>query len=148
MAELSEVDSYRFCTLVNRTAVPAEFMFDGKIFAFKPNGTLTVPVFVAEWLHRTGNQRVWTTEGDFVPRFGITEGPEDLIGLLGDEAFETTPVTPKPDVIEGWDTREIMRDPTKTKVLPVRLTKADYANQGNAATASMGAPPAVMKREG
>ena len=147
MAELSEVDSYRFCTLVNRTAVPAEFMFDGKVFAFKASARLTVPVFVAEWLYRTGNQKVWTTENDFVQRFGITDGPDDLLGLLGAEAFETAPITPKEGVLEGWDIRDAPRDPAKTKVIPVRLTRADYINQGNAAGASMGAPAAVL-REG
>ena len=147
MAELSEVDSYRFCTLVNRTAAPAEFMFDGKVFAFKASAKLTVPVFVAEWLYRTGNQKVGTTKNDFVERYGITDGPDDLLGLLGAEAFETGPITLKDGVLEGWDIREAPRDPANTKVIPVRLTRADYINQGNAAGASMGAPASVL-REG
>lgn len=143
MAELSEVDSYRFCTLVNRTAEKAEFMYDGKVFAFKPSGTLTIPVFVAEWLYRSGNQKVWTTDNEFVERFGVKDGPEDLLATLGAEAFDTDPITPKANVIEGWDIRDAMRDPAKTKVIPVKLTRADYINQGTAA--AVGAPAVVMK---
>lgn len=146
MAELDQVNQYEFVKLVNRTAEPAEFIYDGVRFDFKPNGSRTVPAFVAKHVYTTNHSKIHTTDGDYLYRFGIDlDGcPEQLLGLLPAEAFETGAIERDTQAVEGWDTSGV---PGRVVTQPVRAVRSDYMNQGNAAGASMGAPAAVL-REG
>jgi hypothetical protein len=136
--EIQEAQEY--VTLVDRTGGPGEFMFGGRPRVFKPRvhgadsttreARLTVPLEIARWVLTNERQHVWTTDGVFVPRFTIKEGPEELLNELGEEAFDTSPITIDTSRAEGWNTDTADRGATRT--VPLRRQASDFAHQGGA----------------
>ena len=130
------LDGMSFATLVDRTGGPSEFLYDGKRFTFSgKRPERTVPRYVAEWLFRGPERsRVWTTGGVFALRYGIKDGSEELIALLGDEPFDTDPITIDTTRVEGWDSESA--DPDRATATPINLKRpaGDFAHQGGAVT--------------
>ena len=128
-----DLDVITTVTLVDRTGGPSEFLFDGKRFTFtaaKP--TRTIPVSIAEWLFRTDHARVWSTDGTFVYRYGIKDGPEELITQLGEEPFDTDPIQIDTARAEGWNTDAADRPANSTRTISLKRTAGDFAHQGGA----------------
>jgi len=133
MAQLEDMDALTYVTLVDRTGGPSEFIFDGKRFLFtKDKPQRTVPRFVAEWLFRTEHAKVWASSGEFVYRYGITEGPEDMLETLGADPFETSALTIDGTRVEGWNV-EAVADPASRRTLQLKRNPADFAHQGASA---------------
>ena len=130
MPDLDQVNQYQFVRLVNRTQETAEFIYDGARFLFKPGQTQTISAFVVDWLFRRDHAKIPTTDGDYVFRYGIEECPEEMMAQFPKDAFDVTPVERQTDAAEGWDTREVLRDPTKTQVKPLRPTRDSIIHQG------------------
>ena len=103
-------------TLVDRTGQGGgELIHDGIRLPIKPE--FHVPAFLARWLFGTHitQQRVHTTDGQYVCRLGIKDGPEELLSQLGAEAFDVSPIEVAPHVAEGWDTAAI--DPARATTM-------------------------------
>lgn len=131
MAQRDDLDALTYVTLVDRTGGPSEFIFDGKRFTFptaKPSRNVPVPI--AEWLFRSDRARIWTTDGEFVYRYGITDGPEELITALGEEPFDATRITQDTARVEGWDTS--VADRGETRTISLKRNAGDFAHQGGA----------------
>lgn len=120
MAEFAEGRDFRSVTLVDRAGTGgAEIIFDGVRIVF-PRGVTekAVPVFVAEWLFRVTQQHVWTTDGQYICRFGLKDAPEDILALAGPEAQDCSPIQ-LADRVEGWDTSGVDRSNTRTVALNI-----------------------------
>lgn len=80
-----------------------EVRFDGRAWV-KPQGktTWSLPSYVAVWLLKGDRGKVWTTDGQFVHRFGLAEPTDDLVGKLGHAVIITDPITIDTAAIEGW----------------------------------------------
>lgn len=119
MAEFTDNRDFRTVTLVDRTGQGGtEILYDGvRIVLPRGKTELTVPRFVAAWLFRVGQQMVWTTEAQFVNRFGIKDLSEDLAAELGPEAGDTAPIDLDTTRAEGWDTTGVDRTDTRTVAL-------------------------------
>lgn len=80
-----------------------EFLFDGRAWV-KPQGKTqwSLPSYVAVWLLKGDRCKVWTTDKQFVHRFGLAEPTDELVGRLGHAVIITDPITPDPNVIERW----------------------------------------------
>lgn len=104
---LAGIDMVNQVTLVDRAMEggPAcEFLCDGVRFTW-PKGQVekVVPRGVVEWLFTVSQKRVWTTDGEYVMRFGIKDCPPDLQARLGSEATNCDPIEIDPNAVEGWD---------------------------------------------
>ena len=112
--ELQQRD-YSVVTLVDRVGGPGEIIHDGIRVAIKPE--MHVPAFLAKWLFsgRVTQQRVHTKDGQYVCRLGIKDGPEELLALLGSEAFDTSPIEVDDTLAEGWDTAAV--DPNRASTM-------------------------------
>jgi hypothetical protein len=129
---LEQANAYETVTLVDRVGTGGfEFVFDGKRFVLKPGKPkLSVPRFVAEWLFRVDQMKVHTQDGQYVHRFGIEDGPEDLAQTLGLEPLDCTPIVLQTDVVEGWDVAAA--DPERAKATTINLKPRpdDFKRQG------------------
>lgn len=94
-----------------------EFTFDGRTWV-KPQGKTTwnLPAYVATWLLKGDRCKVWTTEGEFTHRFGLSEPTDELVGKLGHAVMVTDPITIDTSAIEGWDTRGAERTGPGTQI--------------------------------
>lgn len=129
--EIQEVPEY--ATLVDRTGGPGEFWFAGRPWTFtRAKPTRTVPLYVAMWLMADHRNRVWTLEGQFTHRFAVKDGPESLLTELGEDAFDTSPITIDAQRAEGWNTETADR-PDATRTIAIRRQPGDYTNQAGAA---------------
>ena len=133
--ELEQTNAYETVTLVDRVGTGGcEFVFDGKRFVFKPGKPqLAVPRFVAEWLFKVTQSHVHTTDGRFLCRYGIADGPEDLAEVLGAEALDTERIVVDTTRVEGWDAETA--DPTRARARTIQLkaNPADFRRDGGPA---------------
>ena len=131
--ERADLEVSEYVTLVDRTGGPGEFMYDGRPRTFpKGKPTRIVPLHVATFIIGRQKQHVWTVDGQFVPRFTIQDGPEGLLDQLGEEAFDTSPITIDTTRTEGWDTS--LADRGATRTLELKRQPGDFVNQGSAVT--------------
>jgi hypothetical protein len=131
MAQIEDLDALTYVTLVDRTGGPSEFLFDGKRFGFtRDKAQRNVPRFVAEWLFRSDRAKVWTVDHGFAYRYGIKDGPEDLLETLGEEPFETSPIEIDATRVEGWNVEAVDDNPSARRTLQLKRNPADYAHQG------------------
>jgi hypothetical protein len=134
-----------YVTVVNRTQQRREFMGFGRMHVFQPGEERAISRTFAEWVFtRTNGPMLAHTDQGYLHWLGIKAGPDELVGLLPETVFDTTPLQPV-DALEGWDTSNLERDPEKTKVLKTPLLRADFANQGGSVAGIMGAPGRVLK---
>ena len=99
-------------TLLDRTGQGgAEIIADGQRIVF-PRGEphKVVSRTLVEWLFSVEQQKVWTTEGDFVQRFGVTDPSPDLVAQLGPEVADISPIEIDRGRIEGSDTSGFDRE--------------------------------------
>ena len=116
MADSATERDFAVCTLVDRTGAPSgEIIYDAIRVPIKSE--MHVPARLARWLFGNGRtqQRVHTTDGQYVCKLGIKDGPEELLALLGAEAFDCSPITVASGVAEGWDTAAI--DPERATTM-------------------------------
>lgn len=133
MPEFNELDSLSFVTLVDRTGGPSEFVFDGKRFTFDAKKAIrTVPSYIAEWLFRQDKARVHTLGHGFTHRYGVQDGPEELLASLGEECLDCSPISIDLDRIEGWDAEAV--DPNRASATTIQLRRRpeEFAHQGGA----------------
>jgi hypothetical protein len=124
-----QADEPEYVTLIDRAGGPGEFWFAGRPWTFtKSKPTRVVPIHVAMWLLVEHRNRVWTTDGQFVHRFTVKDGPESLLSELGEAAFDTSPIEIDTTRAEGWNTDEADRPDTRTIALKPR--PGEFANQG------------------
>ena len=126
--ELSERD-FTVCTLVDRLGRGGgELIYDGVRVPIRKE--FGVPARIARWYfgNRNTQHSVIDAAGRYLPRLAIKDGPEELLGVLGEEAFDTSPIelpTEKP--MEGWDTSTVERSTPMRAVaispLPGSLTE-------------------------
>lgn len=130
MSDLQSAPGYEAVVLTDRTGKGGcEFRFDNRAFVFKPGKTdMIVPRFVAEWLFKYQKEMVHTRDGAFVCRFGIKDGPADLLELIGAHAFETDLIEIDEGLLEGWDAPS--RAGEKIQVKKLRTQPGDFAHQG------------------
>lgn len=130
MSDFQQARAYDFVTLVDRTGLGGcEIIHDGFRVVFKRGQTeRPVPQFLAEWLSRVDQQKVHTTDGEFVQRFGVKDPSEEFLRTVGD--MDCSPITVDKNRLEGWDVDQyaIDRDPAKTRVIELRRNPADFAN--------------------
>lgn len=160
--DLEQMPDTRVAMVVNRTDKEQEFWFSGRPEVFKPSETRGVLVGIADWLFRRDQQRCWTVAEDgcaeifngkcrahgspsqWVFRFGISAGPDDLLAMLAPDAFETSPIV-EGKVIEGWEVTVADRAGYTMRVGQVQTPRSDYVRQPNAMGVSMGAPAGVQR---
>jgi len=134
-----------YVTVVNRTKQRREFMGYGRMHVFQPHEKRAISRPFAEWVFtRTNGPMLAHTDQGYIHWLGIENASDELIGVLPEHVFDTTPLTVI-DALEGWDTSVVQRDPDKTKVIKVPLQRADFANQGGSVAGIMGAPGRVLK---
>jgi hypothetical protein len=118
-----------FVILIDRAGIgDCNIMFDGALYQFKPGQTeRPVPVALVDWLFRVDQQRVHTTDGEYVQRFGLKDPSEELVARLGGTP-DSWPITIDNTRVEGWDTDTYAQREGKVKVLQLKRNPADYAN--------------------
>lgn len=109
--DFQQASSFSYVTLVDRAQTGGtEIIHDGVRIVFKPGETeKVVPQFVAEWLFHVDQGHVWTVDGQYVSRFAIKDISPELLGALGAEAGDTSPIHVDSGRIEGWDTSQVDR---------------------------------------
>ena len=115
MADSATERDFAVCTLVERTGNPTgEIIYDAIRVPIKAE--MHVPARLARWLFGNGRtqHRVHTTDGQYVCQLGIKHGPDELLSLLGSEAFDCSPIEVATDMAEGWDTAAIDPDRATT----------------------------------
>lgn len=160
--DFEQMPDTRVAMLVNRTDKEQEFWFAGRPEVFKPGETRGVLVGIVDWLFRRDQVRCWTVPPDgcqevfngqcrahgspstWAFRFGIKDGPEDLLTSLSPDAFETSPIV-EARVLEGWETTAADRAGLTFKVGSVQVPKSDYLRQPGVVGHSMGAPAGVLR---
>ena len=127
MASEFATQGYEFVILVDRTGLGGcEIIHDGIRVVFKPGQKeRPVPQFLAEWLSRVDQQKVHTTDGEYVQRFGVRDAPEEFITRVGE--MDCSPITIDTQRLEGWDTGAVGRE---GQMRPVQLKPrpSDYAS--------------------
>lgn len=121
--------AYDFVVLVDRTGEGGcEILHDGRRVTFpKGKPERPVPMFLAEWLFRVDQHKVHTTDGQFVHRFGVKEGPEELLERLGPDAQDCSLITIDTTRIEGWDV-DSAPDRGATRALQLARRPGDFTN--------------------
>jgi hypothetical protein len=133
--EFQNVDIYSGVTLIDRTAKGGcEFIFDGIRFALKPGEVeKIVPKFVAKWLLSGDRCRVWTTEGDFVPRFAVKGSDadvQDIVDACGPEAADDSVIEIRTDLLERSAVAEL--DPAKRQVRSISVPATEFRERQGA----------------
>ena len=139
MAEFAENRDFRTVTLVDRTGKGGtEILYDGvRVVLPRGKAELTVPRFVARWVMGVSTQHmVWTTDDQFVNRFGIKDISEDLAAELGPEAGDISSIELDTGRTEGWDTTGVERVGTRT--VEINLPKSLMRERQGTAAASFG----------
>lgn len=138
--DFTSVDIYSAVTLVDRSGEGGtEFIFDGIRFVLKPGQTeLIVPKFVAQWLLRSDNYKVWTTDGEFANRFAVKAPvPQDLVDACGPESADCSPITMRTDLLEGSAVAEL--NPARLEVHQLRIPASELRErQGTGDRAGFG----------
>ena len=118
-----------YVTLVDRAGKgDCSICYDGAFYTFKPGQTeRPVPMQLAEWLFRVDQQKVHTTDGEFVQRFCLKDAPEAFIAQLGGVP-DSWPITIDDTRVEGWDTDTYAQREGQTRVIQLKRNPADYAN--------------------
>ena len=130
MAEFQTANAYAVVTLVDRAMQGGyEIVHDGIRVVFK-QGEIekAVPQFFAEWVFQTDKERVHTTDGGFVPRFGLKDPPDELIQSLGPECANCDPIEIDDSRVERWDTASYAPERGKTRTIALARRPDDYAN--------------------
>jgi hypothetical protein len=120
---------YEFVNLVDRTGKGGcEIIHDGIRIVFKPGQKeRPVPLFLAEWLARVDQQRVHTTGGEWVQRFGVRDAPDELTKRVGE--MDCSPIDIDTQRVEGWDTDAAPdRGEGQLRTIQLKRNPSDYAN--------------------
>lgn len=135
-----------YVTVVNRLPDERVFMGWGREHRFKGHEERALSLPFAQWVFtRTDGPMLAHTDQGYIHWLGIKAGPDELVAILPETAFDTTPLQPV-ESIEGWNYGVADRDPDKTKVLKVAVQRADFDNQGGTVgRGTMGAPRRVTK---
>ena len=133
--DLQGVDVYSHVTLVDRAMQGGcEIWFDHVPLAFeKGQIELTVPLFVAEWLFTASNgdkHKVWTTDGEYVCRFGVKNAPQRLLDLAGPQIADLDPIEIDLGAVEGTDVKLTRTD--KTEVRQIRVPRNELTEKQGA----------------
>jgi len=128
MSDFQQSQGFDYVTLVDRAGKGGcEIIYDGVRIVFKPGQTeRPVPQFLAEWLMRVDQQKVHTTNGEYVQRFGVKNAPEELTRLIGE--VDCSPITIDGSRAEGWDTDSYAPDRGATRTVQLKRGPGDYAN--------------------
>jgi hypothetical protein len=103
-------------------------VYDGAYLPIKPGQTeVIVPVNLAEWLFRSDQQKVHTTDGEYVQRFGVKQAPEDFYARIGGPV-DNSPITIDTNRVEGWDTDQFAPERGAAAIKHLKRNPADYAN--------------------
>lgn len=141
MSDFSASASYDYVTLVDRTGKGGcEIIHDGVRIGFPPGKPeRPVPQFLVNWLFRVDQQKVHTTDGQFVQRFGVKEPSEEMVAQLGIECGDISPIEIDTNRAEGWDTDQFAVDRGSSPLKKIDLARrpSDYANVGGS-TGSFG----------
>ena len=118
-----------YVTLVDRAGKGGcSIMYDGAIYSFKPGQIeRPVPTTLADWLFRVDQQKVHTTDGEYVQRFSVKDAPEEFLLRLGGQP-DTSPITIDDNRVEGWDTDTYAQREGQTRVIQIKRNPADFAN--------------------
>ena len=118
-----------YVTLVDRAGIGGvSVVYDGAYYVFKPGQTeRPVPQNLAEWLFRVDQQKVHTTDGEFVQRFGLKDAPQEFLERIGGQP-DSWPITIDNTRVEGWDTETYAQREGQTRVVQLKRNPADYAN--------------------
>jgi len=129
---MDEFGSYEFVTLVDRAGRGGfEITFNGRRIVFAPGvKERPVPQDVAEWVFRTDQQKVHTTDGEYVCRLGAKGAPDDFVARLGTAVKDCSPITIDTSRAEGWDSDTYSQREGNVEVRNIRRNPGDYANQG------------------
>jgi hypothetical protein len=133
VSDFTEARSYDYVTLVDRAtndiSRTREIIHDGFRVVLKPGQTeRTVPQFLAEWLFRVDQQKVHTTDGEFICRFGIKDAPEEFVARVGDAVKDCSPIQIDTTRLEGWDTSYADRFSGEMKTIQLARRPQDYTN--------------------
>lgn len=123
-------------TLVDRAGLGGvDIIYDGQIIKFeKGQVEKPVPQILVEWLYRVDQQKVHTTDGEYVQRFGVKDPTEELIRNLG-EVPDCSPIEIDKSRVEGWDTdRFALRDGGNVRTMQIGRNPADYASDATPGT--------------
>lgn len=135
MAEFVSADYYTSLILVDRACLGGcEIIHDGVRITF-PKGVIErpVPQFLAEWLFQVDQQKVHTTDGQFVQRFAVKDATEDFMTRAGREAGDCTPIEIA-HRLEGWNVDAYALDRGNTRVMQIAKRPEEFANVGSWST--------------
>ena len=128
--EFTHAASYEYVTLVDRAMTGGcEIIHDGVRVVFK-RGEMerTVPLFLAQWLFQTDKERVHTTDGQYVRRFGLKNPPPELLAEVGPECADCDPIAIDSKRIERWNVEAYAPDRGRTREIPVARRPEDFTN--------------------
>src|SRR5262245_20436353 len=129
MSDSNDFMGFEYVTLVDRTGLGGtEIIFNGQRVVFKPGQTeRPVPSFLAEWLSRVDQHKVWTINGEWVPRFAVKDASEDYVRTNGEQ--DCSHIDIDKSRLEGWNTdAAIDRDPAHERVIQLRRNPADFGS--------------------
>lgn len=133
-------DMYTSVILVDRAMRGGcEIVYDGVRVVFK-SGQIEkpVPFGIAVWLFQTDKERVHTTSGEYVLRFGIKDPSDELLQALGPDCGNCDPIEIDTTRIERWDVESHAQRGGTRKVVTVSRDPSDNSNLAAAGAASFG----------
>jgi hypothetical protein len=138
-----------YVMVVNRTGQTMSFMGFGRLHTFAPHEERAITRVFAEWVftRMNGPMLCHTEEQGYTHWLGIKAGSDELVSILPENVFDTSPLTPF-EALEGWDTSVVNRSPARmgdSNVKQVPLLRADFSNQGGALGSGVLGAPAKVK---
>jgi hypothetical protein len=129
MAEMQSAGAYEYVTLVDRSMKGGcEFIYDGVRVVFKPGEMeKPVPQFLAAWLFQTDKEKVHTTDGRFVNRFGMKNPTDEMLEQLGPDVANCDPIEIDHQRIERWDVEGYVPNRKPVHTVTVSPRPEDYA---------------------
>lgn len=130
MSDFTLASAYEYVTLVDRSMKGGcEIVHDGVRTVFKPGEIeRTVPKFLAQWLFQMDKERVHTTDGAFVRRFGIKDPSPDVLMELGPDAGDCDPIDMDTTRLERWNVEAYAPDRGRVQAVTVARRPDDFAN--------------------
>jgi len=129
MSEYEQARSYEYVILVDRARQGGcEIIHDGyrTVFA-KGEVERPVPQFLAEWLFRVDQQKVHTTDGQYIQRFGIKNPSLELTQRMGGDVGDISPIEIDTTRLEGWDS-DRYAERSNSRTIQLARRPDDYAN--------------------
>lgn len=121
--------------LVDRTLQGGgEILFDGERISFSPGEVEKFVVrALVEFLYlRSEQQKVWTTNGEFVQRFAVENPPAHLVAALGPEVGDCSPITIDTKRVEGSDTSGFVRPDARMVVKNLSVPLSEFREKQGA----------------